>query len=143
MTATETKTNYKVIAEFDLKQFISEMPVDDRVEMFRNLGDHTQEHADDEWLKDHDTYPYTDAFMSEWMVSRYPAVIEGKFNLFESGVFINLASADVVFEMKDGSSKQVVTPDFWNEMPRDYLLKMLMEGEGIDPAQVKEHTLVG
>jgi len=143
MTATETKTNYEAIAEFDLKQFIGEMPVDGRVEMFRDLGDHTQEHADDEWLKTNDTYPYTEAFMSDWMVSHYPSVIEGKFNLFENGAFINLASADVVFEMRDGSSKQVVTPDFWNEMPREYLLKMLMKGESIDPAQVKAHLLVG
>ena len=136
---TLTKTNYRQLASFNLKtDYVNLLTESEKVECFRDLGDDTQEPADQIWLETHDSYPYTSEFMAWWVTNHYAAAMQELFVNPE----IDCGSAEVVFEMKDGTTVEAVTPVKWCEMPREFLVQQLMLEKGIDVDQIESHCLI-
>lgn len=135
-----SSTIYQEIADFDLQGFIDGLTEEEKVVLFKKLGEGLQDReADKLWLEEHDSYPYSQEFMANYVSNRYVELAESLFTNPEIGT----ASADIVFTFHNGETKQVVTIIYTSEIPYEYLLKKTMELNNIDPSMVKEHLFVG
>ena len=135
-----TATDYTKIAAFDLQEYINSCSDEEKVRLFKLLGDGLQEkEADGMWLKNHDSYPYSTEFMAEYISNHYVKLIDSLFNPPEIGS----SSADIVFTYASGKTCQVTTVNDWDVIPCDYLIKMTMKSNNIDPTKVTSHLLAG
>ena len=135
-----TATDYTKVAAFDLQAYVDSRSEEEKVGLFKLLGNYLQEkEADGMWLKDHDSYPYSTEFMSWYVSNHYVALIDSLFKepSGEDGC------AEIVFTYASGKTRQVETINNWMAMPYDYMLKMTMKVNRIDPKKVQEHLLVG
>ncbi len=128
----------EAIASFDIQtDYVSSLSDEEKVDLFRRQTGEVQEHADKIWLQDHSEYPYSDAFMAGWITEHYASAMKKLLVNPEYGD----GGAEVRFYFKDGTSIDTEAPICWCEMPRKLLLQFLMNEEGIDPSQVKDHLL--
>ena len=131
--------NYTEIAEFDLQAYVDNLTKGEKVSTFKNLGGYLQEkEADGMWLENHDSYPYSDEFMADYVTNHYVSFVE---RLFKEN-FHSHNSAVIVFTYESGRKRQVETIAGWMNVPRAYMLKMTMKQNRIPAAKVKEHLLV-
>ena len=136
-----TATDYSKVAAFDLQAYVDSRSEEEKVRLFKLLGDYLQEkEADGMWLKDHDSYPYSAEFMAWYVTNHYVAFIN---SLFKEPASEMDSCAEIVFTYASGRTRQVETISNWMAMPYDYLLKMTMKVNRIDPTKVQEHLLVG
>lgn len=137
---TELFVEYFNGAAFDLQAYVDSRSEEEKVRLFKLLGDYLQEkEADAMWLKDHDSYPYSTEFMAWYVSNHYVALID---SLFKEPAGDD-GCAEIVFTYTSGRTRQVETISNWMAMPYDYLLKMTMKANKIDPKKVQEHILVG
>ena len=134
-----TATDYTKIAAYDLQAYVDSRSEEEKVKLFKLLGDYLQEEADAMWLKDHDSYPYSSEFMAWYVSNHYVALVEKLFTepTYEGWV------ADIIFTYASGRTREVTTVSGWMAVPYDYMLKMTMKINRIDPKKVQEHLLVG
>ena len=134
MTTTQTKTDYKAIAAFDLQQYVDSLTSEEKVKLFKNLSHLQNYEADALWLENHNTYPYSDEFM-EWYVSE-------KYAAFIDTLFVEPEDSDstvIRFTYQSGRTRWVTPISNLMPMPEDYLIKMTMRNAGINPDKVQEH----
>ena len=135
-----TATDYTKIAAFDLQGYVDSRSEEEKVRLFKLLGNYLQEkEADAMWLKDHDSYPYSAEFMAWYVSNHYVALIDSLFDEPE----VDMCSADIVFTYSSGRKRQVTTISNYQAMPYEYMLKMTMKVNRINPEKVREHLLVG
>ena len=135
-----TATDYTKIAAFDLQSYVDSRSDEEKVRLFKLLGDYLQEkEADAMWLQDHASYPYSAEFMAWYVSNHYVALIDSLFTEPE----VDMCSADIVFTYRSGRKRQVTTISNYQAMPYEYMLKMTMKVNRINPEKVREHLLVG
>jgi len=137
----KSDTYYIDTAAFDLQSYINSLTDDEKVALFRNLGSYAQElEADRMWLENHNTYPYTDEFMSWYVTNHYVDIVNKLLSEEEEEGLWGVA--DLYFEYHSGRTRHVYTSSNWMFVQYDHLMKMTMKMNRINPTKVKTHLLV-
>ena len=133
-----TEIDYNKIANFDLQDYVDNLTEEEKVAHFRNLSEWIQElEADAMWLENHDTYPYSNEFMADYITNHYVSLIDSLFttNRRREG------GCEITFTYTSGRTRTVWTIQDFLCMPKEYLLKMTMKTKRIPATKVKSHLI--